>query len=582
MKTNGILSKIEGLQKITEELQCNPLISFSESTISRQNSELKKLKEKLSEEKFYLVVIGLFKRGKSSLVNALVGKEVVPYSVVPLTSVVTLLEYGETDHAKIFYNDNLISECDIQEIYQYVTETENPLNKKNVDYVSVFLNSDFLKKITLVDTPGIGSTFENNTETTYGFVERIDAALFILSADLPISKAEVEFLTKLKSTVPKIIFVLNKTDLISPKETERIISFNKSVLNKIFNEKEINIFPISAKLAVDGMLNNKEALLQKSGIYQLQQEIEDMLETDKHEVIMASARNQLDSMLNKTETMLNIQLKALLTPIDKLNEDYKNFLSSIEIMKRDKGDFEILINGKVKQLQEYVTESLYNFAEKLLKKFYKDIDENKKLLFEKFVNGGIEFVHGEYIKEIEDTYASIKIKLENEIVERFHKILTEYSKGSNRFLNELANNFAEHSLFDFSDLLKTFDLNILTSFYFRFDKNYNPFYLRKTILVKVASILIPKIITNNVKEDLERNIDMNTGRINYDINYKIQESFRKFNSLLNEKLDETLTMLNNIISDTINQKGKTEELISGQIKFISDGLEKLSSFRSNN
>lgn len=320
----------------------------------------------------------------------------------------------------------------------------------------------------------------------------------------------------------------------------------------------------------------------ESGLDKLVQEIENMLANDKHDVIMASAKKQFNSLLKKTETMLNIQLKALLTPIDKLNEDYKTFRKSMDIMKRDKGDFEILVNGKIKQLQEYVTESLYDFAGNMLKRFSMEIDASRNELFDKLETGGIGLVHDDYIKEIESAYETVKVKLENEIVERFRKILTEYSQGSNRFLNELANNFTEHSLFDFRELIGTFDLNVLTSFYFRFDKNYNPSYLARKLLKKAAFIFIPKKITKNIKEDLKRNIDMNTGRINYDINYKIQESFRKFNSILNEKLDETLNMLDNIISETIKNKSKTEDMISGRIKYISEGLEKLSLFKMEN
>jgi small GTP-binding protein len=412
MKNNGILSKIVALQNITQELEQQNLIVFHDNFLTTQKDELSRLKEKIINEKFYLVVIGLFKRGKSSLVNALLKKEVVPYSVVPLTSIVTLLEYGEENYAKIYFNDNRFEVCNIETIHEYITEPENPLNKKNVNHVIVFLNSDFLKKVTLVDTPGIGSTYENNTETTYSFVERIDAALFILSADLPISKTEVEFLTKLNSTVPKIIFVLNKTDLIPLKETERIIAFNKSILKKVFNENDINILPVSAKLAINGILNNEEKLLHESRIEQLVKEIEDMLASYKHDVIITSARNQFDSMLKKISTMLNIHLNALGTPIEELNRNYEEFLNSLEIMRKEKGDFEILINGKVKQLQEYVTNTLYEFAKILYNNFCDDVEKDSVNFFNKLKSEGIELVHKIYFNKIEQSFEELKLNLE--------------------------------------------------------------------------------------------------------------------------------------------------------------------------
>ncbi len=582
MKTNGILSRIEELQKVTQELGQQNLIAFRDNSLSIQTDELSQLKEKLDNEKFYLVVIGLFKRGKSSLVNALVKKEIVPYSVVPLTSVVTMLEYGEDNYAKIFFNDKRVEVCDVESIHEYVTETENPLNKKNVSYVNVFINSDFLKKVTLVDTPGIGSTFENNTETTYSFVERIDAALFILSADLPISKTEVEFLSELKKTVPKIIFVLNKIDLISDAERKRIISFNEDVLKKILDVDTINILPVSAKLAVEGFQSSDKEIYSRSGLDSLASEIERMLAKDKQDVIAASAKNQFNSLLGKTETLLNIQLKALITPIEELSKNYEEFLGSMEIMKKDKGDFEILINGKVKQLQEFVTNTLYGFAETLYNNFCDDLNKNSSNFYAKLKSTGIDSVYTEYFKEIEHSFEPLKLKLEKEIVERFHNILTEYSQGSNRFLNELVKNFSIDSLFEFKDLVEVFDLKVITVFYFQYDKSYNPFYLSNGFLRDYTLRLFKTKIITRLKENVRRNIDMNTGRVNYDINYKIQESFKKFSFDFNNKIEATLNMLAQIISDTINRKLTAEDSVSKQVEYLTNRLEKLALIKNTN
>lgn len=582
MKANGILSKIEKLQKVTQELGLQNVIAAPVDSFSVHSAELLQLREKLKQEKFYLVVIGLFKRGKSSLVNALVKKEVVPYSVIPLTSIVTLLEYAENDYAKIFFYNKPTETFNIETIPEYVTETENPLNKKNVSYVHVFIKSDFLKKVTLVDTPGIGSTFENNTETTLGFVERIDAALFILSADLPISKTEVEFLTKLRSTVPKIIFVLNKTDLVKNKETERIISFNKTVLKKTLGNDSVNIIPVSAKLAIDGNQNNHEELLTKSGLNNLLDEIEKMLAVNKHDVIAASANNQFNSLHHKTETLLNIQLNALLTPIEELNKNYEKFLNSLEIMKKDKGDFEILINGKVKQLQEYVTVTLYEFAGTLYENFCREVDENTSEFYNKLKSSGVNPVYNEYFDRIEQSYEPLKLKLETEIVDRFHNILIEYSQGSNRFVNELVKNFSSISLFEFTELVEKFDLKIITVFYFLFDKSYNPFYLSNSMLRNISIPLFYKKILERMKESFKRNIDMSTGRINYDINYKIQESFKKFTFDFSNKIEDTLNMLGKIIADTINKKEQAEDSISKQVEYLYNKLEELKSIINEN
>ena len=461
-----------------------------------------------------------------------------------------------------------------------MTEAQNPFTRKTVDYVKVFINSDLLRKVTLVDTPGIGSTFENNTQTTFGFIERIDAALFILSADLPISKTEVEFLHRLKSTVPRIIFVLNKVDLLENKETESILAFNKNVLKNVFGTDSVTILPVSAKLALEGIRKNDQALEDKSGFKALTDEIGAMLLADKHEVLAASAHNQLNSLLHKTETLLQIQLRALLTPIEKLNDDYTEFVNSVEMMKKDRGDFTILMNGKVKQLQDYVRTALYGFGEELFKKFCSDINADKGAFFRDIAARGIVPVHEEYLRSIEESFEPLKTRLEAEIVEKFQNIVTEYANGSNRFLKELVRNFSDQSLFELRDLVEVFDLKIITVFYFYFDKTYSPFYLVVSPLRKIALHLFRKRIIRQFQDSLKRNIEMNTGRIAYDITYKMQESFRNFTFKLGNTIDETLGTLSDIISETISRKKETEESVSEKVRYLSSKLEQLCALRS--
>jgi predicted GTPase len=76
---------------------------------------------------------------------------------------------------------------------QYVSEEFNPKNAKQVKYIRVFSNSAILENLILVDTPGVGSVFTHNSDTTFDFLPKIDAALFVLSADLPISKTTRSF-----------------------------------------------------------------------------------------------------------------------------------------------------------------------------------------------------------------------------------------------------------------------------------------------------------------------------------------------------------------------------------------------------
>ncbi len=90
------------------------------------------MKEKLEANTFNLVVVGQFKRGKTCLINALLGADILPVSVVPLTSIVTVLVYGETPGAKVFFKNGKTVDIPVESLSDYVTETGNPKNEKEV------------------------------------------------------------------------------------------------------------------------------------------------------------------------------------------------------------------------------------------------------------------------------------------------------------------------------------------------------------------------------------------------------------------------------------------------------------------
>ncbi|MEM3846429.1 MAG: dynamin family protein, partial [Candidatus Parvarchaeota archaeon] len=101
-------------------------------------SELDSIENKIKTKQFNLVVIGQFKRGKSTFINALLGKEILPTSVLPLTSIVTIINYGERQEAIVHFIDGSSKSIPLSEISLYVTEKHNPNNKLNVENVEIY------------------------------------------------------------------------------------------------------------------------------------------------------------------------------------------------------------------------------------------------------------------------------------------------------------------------------------------------------------------------------------------------------------------------------------------------------------
>ncbi|MGA9265710.1 MAG: dynamin family protein [Rhodomicrobium sp.] len=187
--------------------------------------KLDALQARIDEGLLRVAVLGQFKRGKSTLLNALLGAPLLPAGVIPVTAIPTFIRAGAEAKARISFLDGkaplLVSgESGIKHVLdQHISETRNPHNRLQVEKVELEYPSDFLSRgILAVDTPGVGSTFLHNTQTAEAVLGECDAALFVLSADPPITEAEVNYLRQVQKLIPKLFFILNKKDLLDAHE----------------------------------------------------------------------------------------------------------------------------------------------------------------------------------------------------------------------------------------------------------------------------------------------------------------------------------------------------------------------------
>jgi len=220
---------LDKYSSLKEEL--SKFIDFMSAFENIHSCPCEELKEKIQNNVFNLVVLGQFKRGKTSLINALLGAEILPTAVVPLTSIATILKYGETLRIRVYFNDGRMTEIRPESLSQYVTEKGNPKNEKNVQEVIISYFSPYLKDgVRLIDTPGVGSIYQHNTDVAYQYLPKSDAALFLLSVDQPIGQAELEFLKDVKEYSNRIFFLQNKADYVDSEDLNKSISFSKKLL----------------------------------------------------------------------------------------------------------------------------------------------------------------------------------------------------------------------------------------------------------------------------------------------------------------------------------------------------------------
>lgn len=228
MPAEGILDRVAG---VADELQL-PSLRPQLAACRRQAA---------GGESIDVAVFGRFKAGKSSFLNHLAGRDVLPIGVVPLTAVITRLRYGPQERAEVEFLDGARRIIALDEIHMYVAEAQNPKNRKGVAGVIVDLPSlQPLAPLEFVDTPGIGSAFVHNTEAALNWLPNVGAALLAVSADAPLSERDLAFLDALRRHTPKIVVLLTKADLLTAPQRNEVLAFVRDQLTQKFGRNGSN------------------------------------------------------------------------------------------------------------------------------------------------------------------------------------------------------------------------------------------------------------------------------------------------------------------------------------------------------
>jgi len=246
-------------------------------------NEVRDLLARLAEDRFNLVVIGRFSRGKSTLMNAILGTDRLPTGVVPLTSVVTTVTYGSDEKVVLYYeNSSLFSDIPLSQLEENITERGNPGNIKRIRTAEVQIPADILRRgFHFIDTPGLGSSIRANTETTEAFLPQADAFILVTSYDSPLSEEETRILEIIQHSGRHCFVVLNKQDSVNEAERAEVQAHVERELSAIFGEASATLFSVSASQAMAARLANDGAALRLSGLPSLEDALIEFLTTAK-------------------------------------------------------------------------------------------------------------------------------------------------------------------------------------------------------------------------------------------------------------------------------------------------------------
>jgi GTP-binding protein EngB required for normal cell division len=224
----------------------------------RDRDQITAIRDRLVSARLRVLVAGEAKRGKSTLVNAFLGQAVLPVGVTPLTAVATTVRHGDDPRAEVRFADGHEETHPYAALDDLVTERGNPANRRGIAGVTVYADAPVLADgVELVDTPGTGSVFVWDTEAAHEALESMDAAVFVVTADPPVSAGERDLLRKVAELSVTTFVVLNKADHLDEAGLAEAAAFTQRVLSETSGRADREgvaaaVHPMSAALTPAG------------------------------------------------------------------------------------------------------------------------------------------------------------------------------------------------------------------------------------------------------------------------------------------------------------------------------------------
>jgi len=539
------------------------------------NETAKSLKESLGRlemSESNLVILGQFKRGKSTLANCFLRKKILPCSAVPLTALITEIRYRDKEGLLIEYNDEG-EELPLASLHKFVTERENPKNKKNIKHVTVFCNSEFLRKgVVLIDTPGLGSTFTHNTNTTEEYVKNCDVAVFVMSADSPLSLGELEFIKRIRTYTPRIFFVLNKMDYLSKEQLEEVQHHIESELESVgINAK---LTTISANLALDAVLVKNERSFEKSGVKKLERMLIEFLSSEKETVLLESTRlkilaatRTLRNELSSRYAILQLDEKNIKGRMDEFEEETENVLQSGRIYSTviDE-EFSIILEGITNDLES--TKSI--FSRKIYKKL-RDMVEHSEIK----TNSGLVDLTNQLLKQHIEEELSLWWEAEDKKIRaKIDYMETKYFRENEKLVSRLIKITKGLFDFQFQPANAKCSIDYETDFYFKIDGMYEGMYRPKPEML-LPNPIFKKLLLGDLQKRVDEQVDKNCGRIRYDYLQRLEIGKNRFKELQLKTLEDMKKEIEwglqtgiAIASSSISEKSRQTQRIRKELDLI--------------
>jgi GTP-binding protein EngB required for normal cell division len=502
------------------------------------------LRRKIDERTFNLVVAGQFKRGKSSIINGLLGERLLPVGVIPLTSVVTAIRSGTKLRGQVELLDGSVRELALAELADYVTERGNPHNAKAVRQVVIEHPSAWLASgVQLIDTPGIGSVYEHNTDVTRAYLPQADAVLLIASVEQPLSRAELDFLTSIREYADRIFCVLNKTDHLSREELDESVRFIEETIRPVLGA-EVPIFPVSARLALESKLDPASSGAD-SGFVDFEHALRRFMAEEGWDVWVRSIARGLLRILAQRRFALALESKVLSTPLQQLEGNLAAFAAKKQELQHALVDYEVLMEAGARALiGEEIEPALDRFkiAEQLrISNLIESWGEQSLSLSARKLDAELE---RRTMTEIRSTFDAWLAREDRKASEAFAKLCGRFWSEMQTSVDELIRYSSELFAVKFEAVSADSGWSAESGFDYKFW--YEPTglaTLSSSLMMMLPKFLATKLVLRRRRTVALELVDTQSGRLRYDFEQRVLRSAQDARRHMVKRIQSTLAVI---------------------------------------
>ncbi|MGA9860664.1 MAG: dynamin family protein [Terriglobales bacterium] len=499
-------------------------------------ADARSVAERVSEGRFYVACIGQFKRGKSSVLNALVGDSVLPTGVVPVTTVPTIVRHGPHAAARVRFQAAAGGWTDIpvKTVDEYVSEEKNPENAKHVAALEIFVPSPLLATgMCFVDTPGLGSVFTGNTAATQAFIPHIDAALVVIGADPPLAGEELVMVEAVAQRVQDLIFTVNKADRTTDAERAAAVAFARRQLEKRIQHSVGPLFEVSAaeQLGHRGPGRDWDKLVAA---------LKHLVEGSGRRLIRAACERGVERISEQLLVMITEEREALQRPIEESESRIAVMKQTIADAERSMRELAYLFMAEQQHLSDMFVDRHKLFLAQVMPQASKEFDVALQSISSWLGPSYRRRIFRE-AQEIARRHVVPWLKPEQEEAEKEYRgVALRFVEMANEFLKKLANagipelarmphaldpesGFRVRSEFTFLDFIEV-------------AQPASP--LRWLADLTLGLVGAGKIIKNDARRFLARLLEFNSTRVQSDILNRVQESRGKLETEIRKLLHE--------------------------------------------